>query len=57
MLERQIEHRLVGEEGFWHAQVKHRRAERLERFYGLLPVLDWACIAAHDAHDQLAVQL
>jgi hypothetical protein len=46
----------VGEEGFGHAQVENRRSELLERLHDLLPLLDRSRVAAHDAHDQLAVQ-
>src|SRR5215210_6338014 len=55
--ERRIEHRLVGEEGFGYAQIEHRRSELFERLHDLLPLLHRSCVAAHDTHDQLAVQL
>src|SRR5829696_999736 len=45
--ERKIEHRLVGEVGFGHAQIEYRRSDLLDR----------ARVAAHHAHHQLAVQL
>src|SRR5215204_3439328 len=54
---RRIEHRLVGEEWFGHAQIEHRRFELFERLDDLLPFLHRSRITAHNAHDKLAVQL